>query len=353
MRFRDRKPAPFLARKDRSRIVRLSVAFVMIVLAIKVAADPATWVWMFPRDPAKGHAAASLDDVRYDVSLEDEPLRADEFRSDTNSSSAASNATDDVGLLFSNVTLADVEDDTLSLRKADRVAYHAVLDRLRAADERDIESAADPSGTFPAVMTEPAHFRGRVVSIRGTARRILEIPATSANSQEAGRLYELWVFTPDSGDNPWRVVATDIPKGLPRGLLEDGVPVRIAGVFFKRQGYETQAHALHVAPLLLAKTVHRVRPAGRRLAEFDPTPWLIGAGIAVAVVLALAFIRFRREDRAFEKTTLARFTAATPDEVAAIPDAETDNPAIFFQKLESAEHSHQEPENTLPQGPHG
>jgi hypothetical protein len=342
MRFRDRKPAPFLARKDRSRIVRLSVALVMIVLAIKVAADPATWVWMFPHDPAKGRAAPSLDDVRYDVSLEDEPLRADEFRSDTNSSSTASDATAAEGLLFSDATLADVEDDTLTLRKSDRVAYHAVLDRLRAADEREIESAADPSGTYPAVMTEPAHFRGRVVSLRGTARRILEIPASDANSQESGRLYELWVFTPDSGDNPWRIVATDIPEGLPRGLLDNGVPVRIAGVFFKRQGYETQAHALHVAPLLLAKTVHRVRPAGRRLAEFDPTPWLIGAGIALAALLTLAFIRFRKEDKAFEKTTLARFTAATPDEVAAIPDAAPDDPAAFFQKLQAAE-----------QGPHG
>jgi hypothetical protein len=270
-----------------------------------------------------------------------------------NSSPAPSDGTSSEGLPFSDPTLADVEDDTLSLRKADRVAYHALLERLRATDERDIELAADPSGTFPAVMTEPAHFRGRVVSIQGTARRILEIPASDANSPEAGRLYELWVFTPDSGDNPWRVVATDVPEGLPRGLIEHGVPVRVAGVFFKRQGYETQAHALHVAPLLLAKTVHRVRPAGRRLAEFDPTPWLIGAGLAVAAVLTLAFIRFRREDKAFEKTTFARFTAATPDEVAAIPDADAVDPTAFFQKLESTEHAHREPENNLHQGPHG
>ena len=32
--------------------------------------------------------------------------------------------------------------------------------------------------------------------------------------------------------------------------------------------------------VLLAKTVRRARPAGRRLAEFDPTPWLIGGGLA-------------------------------------------------------------------------
>ncbi len=326
MRFRDRKPAPFLARADRSRLVRLGVAFALIVVAIKVAADPATWVWMFPAEPDK-NSAASLTDITYDVALADEPLQSDEFRSEPDAAPTDDESETTRNSLVPAQMLADVEDDTLTLRKADRVAYHAVMDRLRSANEREIKASADPSGTFPAVMAEPDHFRGRVISIEGTARRVLEMPAIGANSEGAGRLYELWVFTPDSGENPWRIVATDIPDDLPRGLLEDGVTVRVSGVFFKRQGYETQAHALHVAPLLLAKTVHRVQPAGRKVAEFDPTPWLVGAGIIVIVMLTLAFIRFRKEDRAFERTTLARFTAASPDVVAAIPESEVHDPA--------------------------
>ena len=342
MRFRDRKPAPFLSRNDRSRLVRLGVALVLIVLAIKVAADPATWVWMFPADPDKKTAAASAGDVSYHVALDDQSLRSDEFRSEPTASPDAVHAARSDDIFFPEQSLANVEDDTLTLRKADRAAYDAVLDRLRSADEQQIEAAADPSATFPAVMIEPEHFRGRIVSLRGTARRILEIPIAGANSNDARRLYELWVFTPDSGENPWRVVATDLPDGLPRGVIEKGVPVRVAGVFFKRQGYETQAHALHVAPLLLAKTVHRARPPGRAVAEFNPTPWLVGAGVAVIALLTLAFVCFRREDRAFEKTTLARFTSASPDLVASIPPSEAEDPSAFFQKLQVAEqHQHE------------
>lgn len=344
MRFRDRRPAPFMTRSDRSRLMRLFVALGLIVVGIKVAADPATWVWMFPEDTEDQTAATSLADVTYDVALDDKSLRSDEFRSEPNEPQPVAVAADAVTAephWVSPETLAGVEDDTLSLRKSDQAAYDALLERLRTSDEQMLAAAFDASATFPAVMTEPGHFRGRVVSLNGIARRILEMPA-SANSQDGNGLYELWVFTPDSGENPWRVVATDLPNDLPRGLLEDGVPVRVNGVFFKRQGYETQRHALHVAPLLLAKTVHRVRPPGRAIAEFNPTPWLVGAAAAVTALFVFMFLRFRREDRAFQRTTLARFTAATPEAVAAIPAREADDPGAFFRELEAAESSNRD-----------
>ncbi|MBA3315045.1 MAG: hypothetical protein M3552_12150 [Planctomycetota bacterium] len=344
MRFRDRSThTPFLNRSDRSRLVRLGIALILIVAAIKVAADPATWVWMFPSERNNDSAAPTLADVSYDVSLDgDDLLAVDEFRSEPIRPIASVPPAVDDGALIDPQVVAAVEDDTLALRRAEREAYFAVLERLRELDERTIEAAADAGATFPAVMTEPAHYRGKAVVIEGTARRILEMPA-GANPIGIEHLYELWVFTPDSGDNPWRIVTTELPDTLPRGVLDEGVAVRIAGVFFKRQGYETQAHALHVAPLLLAKTVHRIRPATKAITEFDPAPWLIGTAVVIGLVFTFLLRRFRREDRAFERTTLNRYTKASPDAVAAIPETDAVDPSEFFRKMEEAETHQSEP----------
>ncbi|HEX6987099.1 MAG TPA: hypothetical protein VF170_17100, partial [Planctomycetaceae bacterium] len=340
MRFRGRRqPPPYLSRTDRSRLFRLGLGLVLVLAAIQVAADPATWVWLFPDEADRTTVEPTLADVSYAVKLDGEDgLAPDEFRSEPDRDAASPPASG--GRQFSGSDLLDpalftgVEDDTLGLRSSERNAYFAALSRLRSLDGTAVEAAADPSAAFPAVMTEPDHYRGRPVAIDGLARRILDIPAGS-NAEGFETLYELWVFTPDSGNNPWRVVATELPPGLPRGeSLEGGVPVRVAGVFFKRQGYETRRHELHVAPVLLAKTVRRVRPPAGPIAEFDPTPWVLGAAAVVGLGLCLLFWRFRREDRAFERTTLSRFTAASHETVAAIPPADDADPGEFFRKLE-------------------
>jgi hypothetical protein len=332
MRFRDRgNRARIPARSAHARLVRLGIALVLIIAAIKVAADPSTWVWMFPRERNNDSAAPSLADVSYDIAIEDD-LRPDEFRSAPIRSLSDESNDDSSNAIVAPQLLSAVEDDTLTLRSADREAYFAVLGKLSALDEREILDFGDSGTTFPAVMTAPNEYRGRVVVIEGTARRILEIPA-GANSAGFQHLYELWVFTPDSGDNPWRVITTELPAGLPRGVLDPGVSLKIVGVFFKRQGYETQGHALHVAPLLLAKTAHAIRPATKVITEFDPLPWLIGIATAVAVFGAFLFYRFRREDQAFERTTLNRLAKADESELQAIGGVDANDPTEFFRRL--------------------
>ena len=343
MRFRTpQHPPRFLSRKDRSRLVWLGLGLMLVIVAIKVAADPATWATFFSGAADATTTAPGLSEVSFEVSLLDEEgLEADEFRSEPTPEIAQTTAdaprqNGSGGIEFDEGLFADVSDNTLNLRASEHDAYFAILSRLHDLDLSTIEKAADPSATFATVMLEPDHYRGRPVTIQGAARRILELPA-GANPAGIETLYELWVFTPDSDVNPWRVVALDVPADLPRGVFEQGVPVKITGIFFKRQGYETQQHKLHVAPLLLAKTVRRSGTPTRAIVEFDPTPYVLGVGAVVLVGLGILFWRFRREDKAFEKTTLSRFTEATDEAVASIPPTEPDDPDAFFRQMREKE----------------
>ncbi|MGC1276412.1 MAG: hypothetical protein WBC44_22140 [Planctomycetaceae bacterium] len=338
MRFRGRhQPSPFSTRSTRSRLFRLGLGLVLVFAAIKLAADPATWVWLFPGEADRTTAAPTLADVAYDVRLDgDDGLKPDEFRSE-GSGANAGNAPPTEGTpenddeFIDPVLLSGVDDNTLGLRGPEHEVYFTLLARLRDAKSLP---AADPAAIFPVVMTEPDHYRGKPVAIEGLARRIIEIPA-GENDAGFETLYELWVFTPESGNNPWRVVATELPSSLPqRGVIEAGVPVRLTGLFFKRQGYETRGHALHIAPLLLAKSVERFSRPTARVADFDPRPWVIGTLAVCVVVFGLLFWRFYREDRAFERETLNRFTSATDDAVATIPPADAIEPEEFFRQLE-------------------
>lgn len=338
MRFRGRhQTSPFSTRGTRSRLFRLGLGLVLVFAAIKLAADPATWVWLFPDQADRTTAAPTLADVSYNVQLGgDDGLRPDEFRSESlpaefeNAPPTEGTAEND-GEFIDPALLSEIEDNTLGLRGREHEIYFTLLARLRDAESLP---AADPAAIFPVVMTEPDHYRGKPVAIEGLARRIIEIPA-GENDVGFKTLYELWVFTPDSGNNPWRVVATELPSSLPqRGVIEAGVPVRLTGVFFKRQGYETRRHALHVAPLLLAKSVERFSRPTARIADFDPRPWVFGTLAVCVVLFGLLFWRFHREDRSFARETLSRFTSATDDAVATIPPADAIEPEEFFRKLE-------------------
>jgi hypothetical protein len=333
MRFRGRTPAtPSLSGRDRARVAWLALALILVLIAIQVAADPATWAWLFPReaehDPGQpAPNAAALDEFVVDLD-EGPPGVPQPARSD--------------GAIIDRASLVGVRDFTLNLRASERGAYFAVLTRLRELENLTLEAAADPAATYAVVTVEPDLYRGRAITIEGVARRILDMPA-GENDAGFETLHELWVFTPESGNDPWRVVTTELPAELPRGEFGgEGIPVRITGIFFKTQGYETQRGELNVAPLLLAKTAHRLRSPGVGFNEADLVPWVLGGATILAAGLIFLLWRFRREDRAFERTTLRRFTGASPEAVAAIPEVERDDPQEFFKQLEQSD----KPENS-------
>lgn len=153
--------------------------------------------------------------------------------------------------------LASVSDNTFGIPKAERAAYEALLNQVSAADQgdqADLEQTAHREVPFAVLMLEPNRFRGELITIDGDLRRLNRIPNAGNDVNKAGS-YEAWIFTADSGLNPYRVVCTNLPAGLAFGdHLTPPIRVRVTGYFFKRYSYATTGN-YHTAPLLLAKTL--------------------------------------------------------------------------------------------------
>jgi hypothetical protein len=178
--------------------------------------------------------------------------------------------------------LADVRDNTLGVRSEEADPFFRLLAHTLQTPASSLAMAARKDVLYLNLMTESDTFRGELVSISGDLRRLNRFPA-SENPYGVVDLYEGWVFTADSGTNPYRVVCTVIPKDMPTGEAIN-LPVRVSGYFFKREGYETPG-GLHVAPLLLAKTIAWNLPPS--LPPTDPgiAPYLIGSLIFLCALL--------------------------------------------------------------------
>ena len=154
-------------------------------------------------------------------------------------------------------SLTSVSDKAFGIPKSERATYEAWLNRASVADQADLERTAHRDVPFAVLMLEPDRFRGDLITIEGDLRRLNRIPATSADTAESDS-YEAWIFTADSGLNPYRVVCTSLPTGFAFGdQLTPPIRVRATGYFFKRYSYATAGN-YHTAPLLLAKTLARL-----------------------------------------------------------------------------------------------
>ncbi len=141
--------------------------------------------------------------------------------------------------------LSMIKDNTFGIMAAEKPAYDAILSKLRSESLAELESIAHGDLPFAVLMLAPDRYRGEIVTLEGDVRRINKLPES----------FEAWLFTAESGLNPYRIVFPSLPDGVPLGDdLTPPIRVRVTGYFFKRFSYAT-ANDFHTAPLLLAKTL--------------------------------------------------------------------------------------------------
>jgi hypothetical protein len=145
-----------------------------------------------------------------------------------------------------------------------------------------------PGSAFPTFVDLHQHaetYHGRLVTLRGHARRVLSYPA-GENAFGIQQLHEAWLYVEDAQQNPVIVVCTELPPGLPTGsdILIDQVSA--TGYFFKRFGYEDRAGNSRFAPLILAQRLEW-SPKARGRPIVSPGMWF---GLIVAVAIGVAGI---------------------------------------------------------------
>ena len=184
-------------------------------------------------------------------------------------------------------------------------------------------------------MVQTDEHRGRLITLHGTLWQLeLLDPGDPEIDDE---LYEAWMFTPDSGENPYRLLLTEIPAGLTPGEQIDE-QVLFTGYFIKRYGYVTEG-GQHVAPMLIGKTLRIIQAAPAPTADETSdqlSRYVIGFFVVMSCVFGLVIWRLTLSDRKFEQSRVQKIADsrlnASPDDLAALGNIETVDPNKVFEE---------------------
>ena len=183
--------------------------------------------------------------------------------------------------------LSAIKDNSFGVTAAEKPAYQTLLAKVRNLPLAELERSARQDVPFAVLMLDADRFRGELLTIEGDIRRLSRLTPSKADAS-AVETFEAWLFTSDSGLNPYRIVLATVPERISFGDdLKPPVPARITGYFFKRYSYAT-ANDFHTAPLLLANSLTPL--TGSRSAAVpraNNSRWLTRLAIGSLVVFAL------------------------------------------------------------------
>jgi len=310
-------PPNYLGRRFQLRMMSMVGLLVLVLLAIGHARKPSSWYWLTgPPQSVTGTTA-----------VPDTPTPTPE-------SVAAA-------VVVPAEDLVKISDDSVGLRGEESGPYHRILARARDVPHEYLETVAR-NAAFSVLQKQPEYYRGRVISVTGSLRRLMKFPIRE-NDEGIIELYEALVFTADSGTTPYRIRLTTPPSGLPIGrLINPPVPVRVVGYFFKRDQYIVEEDLrVHSAPMLLAQRIDRlsdVSPGSTRLrtSDADRLSWAVTLLGIVVVGIALTMLwtwRTRTGNRRFAAQGLKRATTAPDGAIEALEGIETVDPEDFFSEL--------------------
>lgn len=357
MRFYSpQKPAPHFSKRDQYRMLGLIGTLTIVLLAIKVSADPEFWAGLFPDeteqadDPKKPSSKPRKAPGPVGKTTET-PLRPGEFRSrldddglppaeapnsqSPDDAQSTRVADDDIDVELQASLFREVKDNTIGIRYREAEAYYTVLAKLRDIPLSYLTRMARQDIAYDGLMIDPEHHRGTLVTIEGTVKRLQPIRSAD-NEHGVKNLHEAWIFTPDSGDSPYRVVCHMIPPDMPQpngqGNFSQNVKVRATGYFFKKQYYET-ARGPHPAPLILAKQLQWIRPRVVNVDEDGLVPYIVGFAAIIAVSLGFTLWRFSISDKTFHSKHMKRAMAAPDGAIEALDGIPTVDMGEVFAAL--------------------
>ncbi len=302
-------PPPFLNARDQRRLLLLVGVLAMVIVSIEFASRPSTWYWLTgpPVETANLESeSATQDDVdaRLDPTADDVPPGG--FRvvgpNQAQTEPVQQKQDDSADPTHLEPELfASIRDNSLGIRNAERGAYYKTLAQARDLTEQQLQAAAINNVTFAQMFTDPDDYRGELVTVKGNIKRLSAVQA-GKNDFGIDLVYEAWILTPDSGNNPLLLHSTGLPEGIPLGDKLD-VPCHFTGYFFKKFGYAA-GHGPHSTTLLLGKQLRGIpSPDPISASGWGIAPYILGIATLLGFVVIVAVWRYSAGDRRFQRSS--------------------------------------------------
>ena len=287
-----RKPPPnYFSRKEQYRLLILCAMLMLVLVMMNEARKPQNWKWLWAGQAPVEVVTDEPIDTKLDATRP--TLPDDGF---TLSSSSGPNEGDlgnagpgEDSEFMPGVTaelLASIKDNTV-LRAAENEAWLTMLRILNETSDVELQSRSIGEVSFSQLFRQTDVYRGRLVTVKGTVRRLEEIQPRE-NDFGITELYR-WIVEPEGGANsPIVVYSVDKPAAFPDqdDLREDAT---FNGFCFKRWAYSA-GDGTRIAPLLLAKSASWQPPPPVKPVRLPSIP-IVVAALAGLVLLAMAIAR--------------------------------------------------------------
>lgn len=114
--------------------------------------------------------------------------------------------------------LSGMDDRRLGLLREEQTALDTVIKQIRTLSDEALTRDAVGGVEFVTLHDRPGEYRGRLMRFEGTLWQ-LSCSHEGEPSIAEDDLYEAWLFPPDAGNNPLRVLCTAISPTLRIGKL--------------------------------------------------------------------------------------------------------------------------------------
>ncbi len=182
-----------------------------------------------------------------------------------------------------------IRDDSFSSQAEQSVAL-PLLNILNRTDPARLREASLGHVAYAQLFRQPEHYRGRLVTVSGTVRRVNPIELYP-NEYGLREYYEVWLFPVDNPSTPIVIYCLYLPEGFPTGMTL-AQEAEATGFFLKRWAYAAK-DGFRSAPMMLARSLEwHKRPVVARAPAVD-TLWItvVVAGSALTA-LAAAWLIF-------------------------------------------------------------
>lgn len=296
-----KRPPNYLSRPMQRRLFTMMAMLMLLLFAMQHARRPQTWHWLWV---ATGATPPNADKI----ALQETTSSPSQHRSPRAARSADLSHDDDTSPIELDDENGDVEgwlpgvdrpqldgiiDDTY-FHRDEHAAWFHLLQVLNQTPSQTLESYSLGRTSYLQLNGQIELYRGRLVDIEGTIRRVERYDAP-ANTAGIASYWRCWLFPNDGPQLPIVIFLLNAPPDLAEAT-ELEYPVRLTGIVYKRWAFRS-VEELTTAPVVLAKNItSQVASVAESQPFRAPMPrnarrWLV-AGIAASSI-ALVWLLYR------------------------------------------------------------